>query len=210
MQFELVRPNLAQLQIQARASSESFSPQREGSIDSRLENNGAFLRAASPAGSFLSSGPRSPVVETAPSPSTSMAMSAQTHSSVESTATIEAHRQREGKWVTLMSSSPAAVSRKSKKVKKLLLEGVPSSVRYLIWSYLTDGKGRAVKGVYQQLCKRGEVSKTEEISADVASLVQANGSTGHLAGVKDTVIILLQAYFAMVPDVQYSIGTHII
>ena len=32
-------------------------------------------------------------------------------------------------------------------MKKLLVEGIPSSVRHLIWSYLSGGKGRAVKGV---------------------------------------------------------------
>jgi hypothetical protein len=41
-----------------------------------------------------------------------------------------------------------------KKVKKLLLDGVPSSVRYLVWSYLTDGKARCVPDVYPQLFER--------------------------------------------------------
>uniref|UniRef100_A0A8H8CL13 Rab-GAP TBC domain-containing protein n=2 Tax=Psilocybe cubensis TaxID=181762 RepID=A0A8H8CL13_PSICU len=41
------------------------------------------------------------------------------------------------------------------KVRRLLLDGVPSSVRYLVWSFLTDGKGRCVPGVYRQLCARG-------------------------------------------------------
>lgn len=54
----------------------------------------------------------------------------------------------------VMSSSPASQSRKSKKVKKPLLDGVPSSVRYLVWSYLTNGKARCVPGMYAQLCAR--------------------------------------------------------
>jgi hypothetical protein len=53
-----------------------------------------------------------------------------------------------------MSSLPASQSCKSKKVKKLLLDGVPSSVRYLVWSYLTDGKARCVPDVYPQLFER--------------------------------------------------------
>ncbi|KAG6807798.1 hypothetical protein H0H92_006372 [Tricholoma furcatifolium] len=38
-------------------------------------------------------------------------------------------------------------SRKSKKVKKLVFDGVPSSVQYLVWSMLTDGKARYVTGL---------------------------------------------------------------
>ncbi|KAF9492737.1 hypothetical protein BDN71DRAFT_1396268 [Pleurotus eryngii] len=45
---------------------------------------------------------------------------------------MEEHKQRELRWIALMSSVPAPQARKSKKVKKLLVEGVPSSVRYLI------------------------------------------------------------------------------
>ncbi|KDQ23018.1 hypothetical protein PLEOSDRAFT_12439, partial [Pleurotus ostreatus PC15] len=50
---------------------------------------------------------------------------------------MEGHRQRELRWIALMSSVPASQARKSKKVKKLLIEGVPSSVRYLVWIHLT-------------------------------------------------------------------------
>ena len=39
---------------------------------------------------------------------------------------------------------PPSQARKNKKVRKLLQEGVPSSVHYLIWCYLTDSKVRAL------------------------------------------------------------------
>ena len=97
-------------------------------------------------------------------------------------------------------------------MKKLLVEGVPSSVRYLTWSYLTDGKGRAVKGVYERLCQRGEVTRTRDIAADAETLFgihggeAGNNGTQYLHATKGAVIVLLQAYFSMVPDVRYSTG----
>ncbi|KAH6894787.1 hypothetical protein BKA70DRAFT_1029941, partial [Coprinopsis sp. MPI-PUGE-AT-0042] len=62
---------------------------------------------------------------------------------------------REQKWMSLLGSSPASQARKSKEVRKLLLEGVPASVRYLVWNHLTGGKGNTLPSVYPQLCKRG-------------------------------------------------------
>jgi TBC1 domain family member 10 len=66
---------------------------------------------------------------------------------------MDAHRQRELKWMSLISSFPAAQARKNKKVKRLLMEGVPSSVRYLVWARLIDSKARAMLGLYSQLAK---------------------------------------------------------
>jgi hypothetical protein len=64
--------------------------------------------------------------------------------------------------MSLMSSPPASQSHKSKKAKKLLLDGVSSSVRYLVWSYLTNGKARYVPGVYPQLLGRVPASTDVE------------------------------------------------
>lgn len=218
MAFELVRPNFTQIQA-ARTSEDAGFLRRDGSFDLRPDgsgNAGSLLRPESPAVSVSTTmnGTRSPTNEG----STSGGWTPQTHPSApaglsvptrdtESPASMEAHRQREQKWVSLMSSSPASLSRKSKKVKKLLVEGVPSSVRYLVWSYLTDGKGRAVKGVFEQLCRRGEVGRTAEIMTDVDRLFGGeNEGMEHLSGTKGPVIVLLQAYLSMVPDVQYSTG----
>ena len=123
--------------------------------------------------------------------------------SVES---MEAHRTRELKWMSLMSASPASQARKSKKVRKLLTEGVPSSVRYLVWTYLTDGKARCVPGVYTQLCSRGKVGVAGKIEDDVRVGFAGQGED-HLQGTKGGVLSLLSAYLNMVPDVQYSMGS---
>jgi hypothetical protein len=204
--FELVRPNLSSLQGQQRTSEDSMVGRPDNSAESRVD--GGLLRSESPAPSLDSSDYRSPVMEKSTNGS-GLNPDAGSTSFGQSNESIEAHRQRETKWVSLMSSSPASLSRKSKKVKKLLVDGVPSSVRYLIWSYLTDGKGRAVKGVYEQLCQRGRVIRTRDIVTDAERLFgTGTGSDGmqYLQATKGAIIVLLQAYFSMVPDVQYTTG----
>ncbi|KDQ49278.1 hypothetical protein JAAARDRAFT_88790, partial [Jaapia argillacea MUCL 33604] len=71
---------------------------------------------------------------------------------------IEAHRQRELKCTSIMSSTPPSQARKSKKVKKLLIEGVPASVRSNVWQHLTDSQGERMDGLYTQLGRRGRVA----------------------------------------------------
>lgn len=194
MDFELVRPSMTQ--IHGRSSEDSSFVVREASTDTK---QGSFLRTDSPAMSIsLSSGQRSPVVSDSGSwPRTAKAS--------DSESSIDAHRQRELKWVSLMSSVPAAQSRKSKKVKKLLLDGVPSSVRYLVWSHLMDGKARNVNGVYTQLGQRGRVPAFGEIERDVR---RCFADHPQLLSTQGPLLSLLQAYLCMVPDIQYTTGEH--
>ena len=139
MEFELVRPNFAQLQA-ARASEDSNVLGRENSLDLRQDG---FLRADSPAVSVGSgggaSGHRSLTVDgLSSSPSFINSALVLPRPAADAESSIYAHRQWEPKWMALMSTSPPAQARKNKKVRKLLLEGVPSSVCYLVWIHLTD------------------------------------------------------------------------
>ncbi|CAA7263558.1 unnamed protein product [Cyclocybe aegerita] len=241
MEFELVRPSFSQFQA-ARTSEDSNVLGREPSFDGRLDTatpGSSFLRPDSPAMSISSgggtsrlSGHRSPTVESAtglwiPQPPAPPSSAGGSRSNTDAESNMDAHRQRELKWMSLMSSAPASSSRKSKKVRKLLMEGVPSSVRYLVWSYLTDGKARCVPGVYAQLCGRGRVGASSAIERDVERAVcfeqvererameedgapGAGGARGYLSGTRGAVVTLLQAYLNMVPDVQYSKGLTLI
>jgi len=124
---------------------------------------------------------------------------------------MEAHRNRELKWMNLLSTSQPSQARKSKKIRKLLLEGVPASVRYMVWSHLTDGKARFVPGVYPQLCKRGRVPASEVIEREVSRggwfAREEQGQLRVLSDAGGGVVQLLQAYLNMVPDIQYTPGT---
>ena len=114
---------------------------------------------------------------------------------------IEAHRQRELRWISAMSSMSPSQAKKSKKIRKMVLDGVPASVRYQVWATLTDSKGKRMEGLYQRLAQREKVAVYPEIERDIQSSFAAHPQLqdGSLAK-------LLQAYLSMVPDIQYSRG----
>ncbi|OBZ77873.1 TBC1 domain family member 10B [Grifola frondosa] len=114
---------------------------------------------------------------------------------------MEAHRQRELRWISVMSLVPPSHARKSKKVRKMVLEGVPSSVRYLVWAHLADSKAKRMDGLYQRLCEREKVAASADIERDVQQ------SFTEQPQLQDgSFVNLLQTYLTMVPDIQYNRG----
>ncbi|KAF9459090.1 rab-GTPase-TBC domain-containing protein [Collybia nuda] len=201
MDFELVRPNLAQFQA-ARSSEDSGVMGRETSVDVRQDQ----FRSASPPVS-LNNVPKSPPATT-DAPTAWQPMKAPDPSApAESESSMDAHRQREQKWMSVMAAVSPSQSKKSKKVKKLLFDGVPASVRYLVWMHLTDGKARCVSGVYAQLGSRGRVPAFANIERDVR---RCFADYPHLQSTQGPVLGLLQAYLTMVPDIQYTTGLTLI
>jgi len=194
--FELVRPNLPF--ISTGRNSEELGR------DGLLEPPSGPISPGSPAmstysfrsGAGLSDSPSRNSPRTDPPLSPLKIAQENEHS-------IDAHRQRELRWVSLMASVLPVQARKTKKIKKMLLEGVPASVRYLVWSHVTNGKGRTVAGVYAQLCSRGHVAASERIEADV---FQSFKEHPQLQGRESPVLTVLQAYLNMVPDIRYNIG----
>ena len=198
MDFELVKPSFPRAPS-PRSSLDSFSnpqPGNDHQVSPIRQDTTNFLRTESPS-SFFSSGvsEKDAAANRRPSPS-SIAQS-----DVLSPSDIDAHRSRELKWISLMSTLDPAQARKSKKVKKLLLNGVPASVRYQVWAHLADCKGKRMNGLYPQLVKRGSVPATGAIIRDSADRFgdQPQGKDG-------SIVSVLQAYLTMVPDVQYHIG----
>lgn len=197
--FELVKPTLP---IPSRNSEDSLA------TSTYSAPNPDFFRTDSPALSFSSggagSGPYSPVLAE-PDRSASPPLTAKPTAPVDSSS-VEAHRQRELKWMSIFSSVPASQARKTKKVRRLLFEGVPASVRYMVWSHLTDSKAKRMQNVYARLCDRGPVSATPEILRDV---VKCFPQHQQLHPANGPLLSLLQAYLTMVPDVDYQIGMFI-
>ena len=184
MDFELVKPSLPQ--VTGRASQESTLTGRDVDVG-KPEASPSLGDAAS----MHSSAPRSPLV---PTPATAP---------TESAESIDAHRQRELKWMALFPAVPPPQARKNKKVRKLLQEGVPSSVRYLVWCHLTDSKARALPGVYAKLGKRPRVPVFAEIERDAE---EGFPDQAQLHTAQGPLVSLLQAYLCMVPDIQYNSG----
>jgi hypothetical protein len=184
MDFELIKPSIPQ--VTGRVSLDSTLTGRD--VDTGKPDASPILGDAA---SMHSSAPRSPLV-----PSHAAA-------STESAESIDAHRQRELKWMGLFPTVPPSQARKNKKVRKLLQEGVPSSVRYLVWCHLTDSKARALPGVYAKLGKRPRVPAFIEIEKDVA---EGFPDQPQLHTAQGPLVSLLQAYLSMVPDIQYNSG----
>ncbi|KAG8982824.1 hypothetical protein FRB90_006522 [Tulasnella sp. 427] len=118
-------------------------------------------------------------------------------------ATIQAHREREQKWLSVMNSTSASSAKKNKKVRKLVQEGIPNSVRSVVWLYLTNIKSRRMNGLYAQLCSRGRVGASGDIERDADRSFPAHP---HLRDPKGPIVTLLQAYLRMVPDIAYEQG----
>ena len=199
MDFELVKPTFPRT-LSPRSSLDSFSSQQldnDHQAGPIRQDTANLLRTESPS-SFLSSVTSERDLVAAnrrPSPS-SIAQS-----DVLSPSDVDAHRNRELKWVSLMSTLDPTQARKSKKAKKLLLNGVPASVRYQVWAHLADCKGKRMNGLYPQLVKRGAVPATAAIIRD-----SADRFGGQPQGKDGSIVSVLQAYLTMVPDVQYHIG----
>ncbi|KAG6890242.1 hypothetical protein C0992_002770 [Termitomyces sp. T32_za158] len=206
LDFELIRPTFGNLQ-DGRSSEDSGVMGRDASVDARLDKS--FLRTDSPALSLTA--PRSPTYLSDASSSTwrgsKLSGRGGTDSETSTTSMMEAHRNRETKWMAVVGSIQPSQSRKSKKVKKLIFDGVPSSVRYLVWSMLTDGKARIVPGVYGQLGSRAKVAALVDIERDVQHCFV---DRPQLQKTQGPVNLLLQAYLTMVPDVQYTTGLTLI
>lgn len=197
MDFELVKPSF--LRTSPRSSLDSF-PSQEHDTDHQpspiRQDSTNLLRPESPS-SFMSS----PISEKEVAVANRRASpSSIAHSDVLSPSDINAHRNRELKWVSLMSALDPTQARKSKKVKKLLLNGVPASVRYQVWAHLADCRGKRMNGLYPQLVRRGAVPATPVIIRDSGDRFgdQPQGKDG-------SIVSVLQAYLTMVPDVQYDV-----
>lgn len=200
MEFELVRPVLNTSGL--RNSEDNFgsqvlSPEAE-SIRSGMDGK-TSRRTESPAFSPPMSHARSPNLKAA---SVDSLANFRTASAIQ-IASIEAHRMREQKWMSLVSSTPSSQARKSKKVKKLIIEGVPSSVRGKVWGLVTDSKARRMEGLFAQLVKKAPMQIIPLVEQDVDRCFPDHP---HLRDPQGSLAHILFAYTAMVPDIRYRTG----
>ena len=105
--------------------------------------------------------------------------------------------------MSLISVTPSSQAKKSKKVKRLLLEGVPASVRGRVWGLVTDSKARRMEGLFSQLVKKAPKQLVPIIEQDVERCFPDHP---HLCDPRGSLANLLLAYTAMVPDIRYRTG----
>lgn len=201
MEFELIKPVIktSGLRISDDAGSQIGSPGEAESIRSGFEGQGPAWRADSPNMSPGTSRVRSPNVHASPVDS----LANFRHASAIQMASIEAHRVREQKWMNLISTVPSGQARKSKKIKRLLSEGVPSSVRGRVWGHITDSKVRRMEGLFEKLVKKAPQGLIPIVEQDVERCFP---DQPHLQDPRGSLASLLLAYVAMVPDTRYRNG----
>jgi hypothetical protein len=124
-----------------------------------------------------------------------------------SAASMEAHRIREQKWMSLISATSNSPARKNKKVRKLILDGVPSSVRGKAWGVITDAKARRMEGLFTQLVRKAPSHFIPPVEGDVERYF---GDVQHLRDPTGPLASLILAYTAMVPDIHYRPGLTLI
>lgn len=102
-----------------------------------------------------------------------------------------------------MQTVPPSQARKNKKVRKLLWEGVPASLRYSVWAHLTDSKAKRVPAtnVYYRLLQRERVPAAANIERDLRRVFPEEDQLHD-----GSLLNVLQAYLTMVPDTNYSRG----
>jgi hypothetical protein len=208
MEFELVKPIIRHREHRdsdesAAESKEAASPRTELRADAEsIRSHSPALLAArspdaqSPAASSVDSFPpiqgRHPQAPTPAAPVPQVA-----------DVNHEAHRARELKWISSMSSIPSAQARKNKKIRKLLQDPVPDSVRYLVWAHVLDAKAKRIQNVYAQIGNRPKGPISEQIERDAERCFTQQP---HLQDPKGPVISVVNAYLAMVPDIRYHPG----
>ena len=203
MDFEMVTP--AQQLVVVNGDGEDVGSPLPS--PSKLEPGGS-VRSSSPAvstGSGMSSRAGGQPLIPVPSPPQAQVIPSPPSSKVTDSQDVEAHRQRELRWITAMASTSPSAARKSKKIRKLLYEGVPASVRYLVWAHLADSKAKRTDGVYTKLMMRERVSVMGAIERDVRRVFNDEGQL-----LDGSLVNVLQAYLVMVPDTQYSRGLTVI
>ncbi len=194
--FELVRPAISRPRVSEDSSANGKSSGSEG--------RPSFLRIDSPATSLTSGGasdtrsPISPSAPTVPPPGATKAATSATP-----TTAVEVHRALELKWIAAMAATPSADARKNKKIRRLLQEGVPASVRYQVWAHLADSRAKRIEGLYAQLGERERVPAFADIQRDARDCFVGDTRLGRPDG---PLVSLLQSYLTMVPDIQYCKG----
>lgn len=146
MEFTLIRPTITH-QLSARDSDDGRESESVHSFTGGLSipqdgSNGGLqpdresARSYSPAPSPLS--PLSPYERTFAAMIPPPLPSGSGHSELGATRpvsprSVQSHRQLELKWITAMGAIPSSEAKKNKKIKKLVIDGIPGSVRGVVW-----------------------------------------------------------------------------
>ncbi|RUS15653.1 rab-GTPase-TBC domain-containing protein [Endogone sp. FLAS-F59071] len=80
---------------------------------------------------------------------------------------IKAYREREAKWLSIVSKMDVGAVKKDAKLKKLVRAGIPASVRGKAWQFLAGSAEFRKNGVYEELLKREPLPIFDAIERDI-------------------------------------------
>lgn len=124
-------------------------------------------------------------------------------------ATMKEYREREVKWLSVVSKMDVGTAEKDSKLKKLVRSGIPASIRARSWQFLARSRDYSKPGLYQSLLQGAEGNIHSVIDQDVARcfpnhihFMDENGE-----GRKDLRNVL-SAYAQYNSDLGYCQGMH--
>ncbi|KAI9596684.1 rab-GTPase-TBC domain-containing protein [Syncephalis fuscata] len=114
---------------------------------------------------------------------------------------------REIKWNTIMEKFSPSSIRKSKKVRRLVRQGIPDAIRGKVWLYLADTAKYRRPGLYEELKLREPLDIYETIERDIQRCYPNHVLFHEEQGVgQATLHSILKAYAHYNPEVGYCQG----
>lgn len=123
-------------------------------------------------------------------------------------------REAVGKWNQILAENDLAGAKKSRKVRKLVQAGIPSSVRGKVWLFLANAGVRRRPGLFENLCrtsqeakgKKGKEALYESIDKDVARTFPDNKYFQEGRPGRADLDAILKAYAHYNPIIGYTQG----
>lgn len=118
------------------------------------------------------------------------------------------------KWRSVLSENDLAGARKSRKVKKMVQQGIPNSMRGQVWLFLSNSSVRRRVGLFEQLCgtsqsvkgKKGREEVYANIEKDVGRSFPDNMAFQDGSPAKADLEAILKAYVHYNPIIGYTQG----
>ncbi|KAH8551518.1 rab-GTPase-TBC domain-containing protein [Umbelopsis sp. PMI_123] len=124
-------------------------------------------------------------------------------------SSMKEYRERELKWLSVVSKMDVGTVEKDNKLKKLVRSGIPASIRAKSWQFLSRSREYQKHGLYQTLLQGAKSSVLQVIEQDVARCYPNHIHFMRPDGEgQNDLRNVLSAYAQYNPDLGYCQGMH--